>query len=277
MVGAGAINVIAAVGAGAMNCYASVEDGALNRNAEVTVGAGVTNSNIVTTSISDSPSEDQSLSTLTKKVMKCVLVALSFIALVFYVVSYIIFSDHFESSFKFKIVGEIYIWESIKFGLYLPQCIFITFSIFSWKASSSCRLYWTIPFTTIDYFLLGLNVVVYFYYLIRFFCAFTLLIYSDHPSDIGDRPTNGEVVAILLFTIFGILQVYAQSRYLLMANSQQESGVNIGNIHRYVLLYTVLLTGVASHTKPGHLIELKYVLILQIYRALDKNDSFIIV
>ena len=38
-----------------------------------------------------------------------------------------------------------------------------------------------------------------------------------------------------------------------------------------------LYTGVASHTKPGHLIELKYVLILKIYRALDKNDSFIIV
>ena len=33
--------------------------------------------------------------------------------------------------------------------------------------------------------------------------------------------------------------------------------------------------GVASHTKPGHLIELKYVLILKIYRALDKNDSFL--
>ena len=36
-------------------------------------------------------------------------------------------------------------------------------------------------------------------------------------------------------------------------------------------------TGVASHTKPRHLIELKYVLILKIYRALDKNDSFPIV
>ena len=29
--------------------------------------------------------------------------------------------------------------------------------------------------------------------------------------------------------------------------------------------------------KPGHLIELKYVPILKIYRALDKNDSFLIV
>ena len=37
------------------------------------------------------------------------------------------------------------------------------------------------------------------------------------------------------------------------------------------------LTGIASHTKPGHLIELKYVLILKIYRALDKNDSFLTV
>ena len=36
-------------------------------------------------------------------------------------------------------------------------------------------------------------------------------------------------------------------------------------------------TGVASHTKPGHLIELKYVPILKMYRALDKNDSFLIV
>ena len=36
-------------------------------------------------------------------------------------------------------------------------------------------------------------------------------------------------------------------------------------------------TGVASHTKPGYLIELKYVPILKIYRALDKNDSFLIV
>ena len=36
-------------------------------------------------------------------------------------------------------------------------------------------------------------------------------------------------------------------------------------------------TGVASHAKPGHLIELKYVPILNIYRALDKNDSFLIV
>ena len=35
--------------------------------------------------------------------------------------------------------------------------------------------------------------------------------------------------------------------------------------------------GVASHTKHGHLIELKYVPILKIYRALDKNDSFLIV
>ena len=39
----------------------------------------------------------------------------------------------------------------------------------------------------------------------------------------------------------------------------------------------VLITGVASHTKPGHLIELKYVPILKMYRALDKNDSFLIV
>ena len=37
------------------------------------------------------------------------------------------------------------------------------------------------------------------------------------------------------------------------------------------------VTGVASHTKPRHLIELKYVLILKINRALDKNDSFLIV
>ena len=37
------------------------------------------------------------------------------------------------------------------------------------------------------------------------------------------------------------------------------------------------VTGVASHTKPGHLIELKYVPILKIYKALDKNDSFLIV
>ena len=36
-------------------------------------------------------------------------------------------------------------------------------------------------------------------------------------------------------------------------------------------------TGVASHTKRGHLIEPKYVLILKIYRALNKNDSFLIV
>ena len=36
-------------------------------------------------------------------------------------------------------------------------------------------------------------------------------------------------------------------------------------------------TRVASHTKPGHLIELKYVPILKIYRALDKNYSFLIV
>ena len=36
-------------------------------------------------------------------------------------------------------------------------------------------------------------------------------------------------------------------------------------------------TGVASHTKSGHLIELKYVPILKIYMALDKNDSFLIV
>ena len=44
-----------------------------------------------------------------------------------------------------------------------------------------------------------------------------------------------------------------------------------------VIYYRVLVTGVASHTKPGHLIELKYVLIYKIYRALDKNDSFLIV
>ena len=37
------------------------------------------------------------------------------------------------------------------------------------------------------------------------------------------------------------------------------------------------ITGFASHTKPGHLIEPKYVLILKIYRVLDKSDSFLIV
>ena len=41
--------------------------------------------------------------------------------------------------------------------------------------------------------------------------------------------------------------------------------------------FSIVPTGVASDTKPGHLIELKYVLILKIYRALDKNDSFLIV
>ena len=41
--------------------------------------------------------------------------------------------------------------------------------------------------------------------------------------------------------------------------------------------YFAWYTGVASHTKPGHLIELKYVPILKIYRALDKYDSFLIV
>ena len=46
---------------------------------------------------------------------------------------------------------------------------------------------------------------------------------------------------------------------------------------RIILIYSVPDTGVASHTKPGHLIELKYVPILKIYRALDKNDSFLIV
>ena len=53
----------------------------------------------------------------------------------------------------------------------------------------------------------------------------------------------------------------------------------------YVGIYThidftfdfAISTEVASHTKPGHLIELKYVPILKIYRALDKNDSFLIV
>ena len=39
----------------------------------------------------------------------------------------------------------------------------------------------------------------------------------------------------------------------------------------------MLSTGVASHTKPGHLIELKYVPILKTYRAFHKNDSFLIV
>ena len=33
-------------------------------------------------------------------------------------------------------------------------------------------------------------------------------------------------------------------------------------------------TGVASHTKPGHLIELKYILIFKIHRALDKKWFF---
>ena len=42
------------------------------------------------------------------------------------------------------------------------------------------------------------------------------------------------------------------------------------------ILYTSV-TGVASHTNPGYLIELIYVPILKTYRALDKNDSFLIV
>ena len=49
------------------------------------------------------------------------------------------------------------------------------------------------------------------------------------------------------------------------------------NIPLMHLASLTLDTGVASHTKPGHLIELKYVPILKIYRALDKNDSFLIV
>ena len=49
------------------------------------------------------------------------------------------------------------------------------------------------------------------------------------------------------------------------------------NPHRKLRKQKGINTGVASHTKPGHLIELKYVLILKIYRALDKNDSLLIV
>ena len=260
VVGATAAKWTTAVGAGVINCDAAAGAAITIGNAAVAAGArsikgytaveteaingisavGAVHHNIEA-SRAASILEDQTCQSRLKKRMKCVLAAMSFLVLAFYVFSYIIFSDHFESSFKIKIVGEIYIWESIKFGLYLPQCIFIAFSIFSWRASSTCKLHWTISFTTRDYFLLGLTVVVYFIYLLRFFCALTLLIYSDQPFDIRDRPTNGEVVAVLLFTIFGILQVYAQSRYLLMTSGQQASAVNIGHIHWYVLMYTMLL------------------------------------
>lgn len=162
----------------------------------------------------------------------CIFIILSLFVAISYTASYIILSNHFEQNRETKLSGEVYIWEGIKFGLYLPQCVLI---FCSWKLSSLQNRRWLRFQATKDYFFFGLSIAVYFYGTLRIICALALLIYFDDLPNLEYRPSHGEIVAVFSFALFGIFQVYVQSYYLMIMQKHQ---TNLGNIHRCILAYT---------------------------------------
>ena len=176
------------------------------------------------------------LTTNGQRVVKGSVLIIALLFLLGYIAVYIVLSRHFQDDHD-QDSQNIYIWEGIRVGFYIPQCalIYILQQRNSRNASPKVRGY-----QHSEYVLLCLNTVIYVYNFLRVFSAMAILLGSDEQTE-DYPPSDTETVFILFVSLCGILQAWSQTRYFLAMSTRRESTVDSSMLHKLVLLYTWVL------------------------------------